>query len=225
MIKRILFIILMVIVTYFLSFAVMYNETLASINTVINNAIDSNDFTDILKYNAYYKDTPMYYYEDEDYVVQINNSYSEETQSLTIIVVDKLKTQGEKSALIVTCEETYTYTNIFSEYDDASITVVTLFKEGTGEYALGSDCSLGFFENLLVKSNDGEIIVSLDNQIGFIDEQDILNDEVGFTVEEIEAIQYPNGMVRPLILPIGTLWISVFALIYIYKKFFKKNKK
>jgi hypothetical protein len=223
-IKRIIFIIVMLLITYFLSFVVMFNETLDSTQKTINEAIKSKDFSDILAYNDYYIDTPMFYFENNDYIVQINNTYNEDTQSLSIIVVDYNKNQGEESSLTITCQENYSYTNIFTEYDEGNIAVITLFREGDDIYSISSDCSSKFFENVLVKSNNGETIVSLENQVGFVDEQHILNSIEGFTAEEAEIMQYPNGVVRPLILPVTTLWISVFTLIYIYKKFFLKNK-
>ncbi len=224
MIKKIIFIIAMLVISYLLSFVVMFNETLDNTKSTINEAIESKDFTNILAYNDYYIDTPMYYYEGDGYIVQINNTFDEDKQSLTIIVVDYNFRQGKESALTITCQDTYTFTDIFTDYEEGSIAVITLFNEEDSEYPLGSDCYSGYFNNLEIKSNDGETIVSINNQVGFIDEQTILNANQGFTDEEAKNMQYPNGVVRPLILPISMLWISVFTLIYIYKKFIKKNK-
>ncbi len=223
MIKKIIYVIIMLIITYFLSLIVMFNETLDSTKATINEAIKSKDFTEILAYNDYYIETPMYYFENGIYAVQINNTYTEDRQSLTIIVVDYNKNQGEDSILTITCQESYSYPDIFTEYDEGSIAVITLFNEGDDTYSLSSDCSSNLFENVLIRSNNGETIVSLDGQIGFVDDQTILNATEGFTSEEALNLQYPNGIVKPLIIPILTLWISVFTLVYIYKKIILKK--
>lgn len=224
MIKKIIFVIVMLIISYFLSFIVMYNETLDSVESTINTAIRSKDFTNILAYNDYYIDTPSTYVETDEYLIQINHAYNEDVQSLSIIIVDYNKRQGEESELLITCQDTYSYTDIFTNYEAGSIAVITLFKTGDDPYALDESCSLGFFENLLVIANDGETIISLDDEVGFTEDQDILNGTVGFTADEVQDHLYPNGLVKPLILPISILWISVIGLIYIYKKFLKKKE-
>lgn len=223
MIKKIFFVIVMILASYYLSFIVMYNQTLDSINQIVNDAISDKDYDSILSYSDFYLDTPMYYFENEDFIVQVNNTYNEGLQSLTIIVIDNHKIQGEESLLEVTCIDTYSYNNIFIEYEQANIAVVTLYQGGESEYSLGEDCFLGKFENLFVKSNTGETIIALEDEIGFIDSQTILEASPGYTLEEIEEIQYPNGLVKPIILPLIGLWVSVLALIFIYRKFFKKK--
>lgn len=225
MVKKIIFAIFMIVLTYFTSFIVMYNETLKSVELIINTAISTEDYTGILAYNDYYINTPQYSYKDDSSTVGIYNAYDENVQTLTIVIVDKNKLQGELSEVSITCNEEKKYSNIFTEYDEGSIAVLTLYQEGDDEFSLDSSCSNENFETLLVKLNDGKTIVDIDDQVGFIDDDTILHGTPGYTIEEIEEIQYPHGLVKPLLLPVFSLWVLVSGLIYVYKKILIKNKK
>ncbi len=224
MVKKIFFVIFMIIMTYFTSFVVIYNETLKSVESIISDAIVNDDYHSILAYNDYYMDTPQYFSKTSDNSVSVFNTYDEGEQTITLIIVDRNKVQGEQSQLKVTCTEEHTVSNIFTEYEDGSIAVITLYQDGEETISLEGDCLNENFENLLVTLNNGEILADVDNTIGFINEDDIVNNGVeGYTANEVEQIQYPNGLIKPLILPILSLWVIVFGLIYVYKKVLKKK--
>lgn len=224
MIKKIFFVIIIIIVTYFASFLTMYNETVKSIKSIINEAIVSEDYSKILAYNDYYFDTPIYSFTDENYVLSIHNSYDVDTQTLSIIIVDKNKLKGEQSELKITCEEEFVYEDIFLDYQEGNISVITLYQSGDDAYSLNNKCDSGLFNNLTIKANDGTVIASIDNEVGLIDESTIINQGIkGYSEEEIQDIQYPNGIIRPLLFPVLGLWLSVTASIFIYKKVFKKK--
>ena len=224
MVKKIFLVISLLIMTYIASFIVMYNETLKSVESIISSAIITDDYHTILSYNDYYIDTPQYSNVTNNLSVSVYNTYDENTQTLTLIIIDRLKVQGDQSELRVTCTNEQIFTDIFTEYDDGSIAVLTLYKDGEDEFSLKGDCLNEKIENLLVKLNDGQVVLDIDDIVGFINDEDIIQSGTkGFTIEEVEQMQYPNGLIKPLIIPILSLWIIVFGLLYVNKRFLRKK--
>ena len=224
MVKKILFVIVMLIATFFVIISTMYKQTLRSIETIINQAMITEDYSEILAYNDYYDDDPMYYLKNDDIIVSIHNSYDQEVQSLTFIIIDRNKIKGDQSELKITCNVELSYVDIFSPYEEGNISVITLTKSGTDDYALNDECGFELFENVRIKLNDGTEVLSVANQIGFINDTDIINTgTIGYSEDDLFYLQYPNGLIRPMILPILILWLSVMALVYIYIRL-KKRK-
>ncbi|MBN2299762.1 MAG: hypothetical protein JXC31_01100 [Acholeplasmataceae bacterium] len=224
MVKKILFVIVMLIATFFVIVSTMYKQTLQNIETVINQAIDTEDYSGILAYNDYYYDNPMYYLKNDDVIVSVHNSYDQDVQSLTFIIIDKNKINGDQSELKITCNEEFLYTDIFSSYEKGNISVITLTKNGIDDYSLNNECSIELFENVSIKLSDGTEVFSVSNQIGFINDTDIINTgTIGYSEDDLFHLQYPDGFIKPMILPILILWLSVMALVYIYIRL--KNKK
>lgn len=220
MIKRILFIFMLLCLTGFISFLILFGESAESMQSLINQAISENDYTSFLAYNDYYMETPTILVETDDYTVLGHNAYDQEIQNITLILVDHTKSTGEEASLVITCDTEKEFDIQFYNYEEALVSVYSVVK-GDTEFGLPDTCTT---MDVLITANDGSVMANLTDVVGFIEDGDFTTVGVaGYTDDEMMDIQYPNGFFRPLIIPIIGLWASIITIVYLYKKFFKKN--
>lgn len=224
MIKKILFFISMAVISIVISFVTMFNESSQGMQAFINETIETKEYENFLAYNDYYISTPLTSLDTEDYDVRVHNAFDVNRQNITFVVVDKTKSQGTSSQVTITCgTEEFTYQDLFFEYENGSIMVLTIYESGDGEYELNDACHSGVTNRLVITANDGDTIIDVTDSLEFINDDDITNSGVtGYTEEDLMDIQYPRGFFVPLLLPMAVLLAVTLGAVYLYRRYLKK---
>lgn len=226
MAKKILFFFMMTFIVIIVTFLTMFTESSKGMSAFINKAIEENEYDRFLAYNDYYIDTPLASLETEDYVVKAHNAFDSGRQSITIIIVDKTSGEGDASQVKVTCGEVFTYEDVFFEYDNGYVAVISLYESGENKFELDDSCEDGVIDRFEITSNSGELILDVTDSLMFIDDGDFTSSGVaGYTQDDLIDIQYPRGLIVPMILPLVILLVSTLGIVFLYKKVFKKTKK
>jgi len=226
MARKILYFLMMTFIVIIVTFLTMFTESSKGMSAFINEAIEENKYDRFLAYNDYYIDTPLASLETDDYVVKVHNAFDSGRQGITIIIVDKTSGEGDDSQVKVTCDEVFTYEDVFFEYDKGHVAVLSLYESGEGEYELDDSCEDGVIDRFEITSNSGELILDVTDSLMFINDGDFTSSGIeGYTQEDLMDIQYPRGLIVPMILPLVILLVTTLGIVFLYKKVFKKTKK